>query len=55
MVDEIAEKFTKVLRKQQEERQEQQRKRIRMLNADPFDTEAQRLIAEEIRLLIVVA
>lgn len=38
-----------MLREQVESRAERQRQRIRMMNADPFDTEAQRLIAEEIR------
>lgn len=42
--------FARVLQQQQEERAEKERMRIRMLNADPFDTEAQRMIAEEIRL-----
>ena len=47
----MLEKFSKVLRKQQSEKKEQQLQRIRMLNADPFDPEAQKLIAEEIRLI----
>ncbi|KAG8233013.1 hypothetical protein J437_LFUL013682, partial [Ladona fulva] len=42
-------KFGSVLREQQETRAERQRQRIRMMNADPFDVEAQRLIADEIR------
>lgn len=42
-------RFATVLREQVESRAERQRQRIRMMNADPFDTEAQRLIAEEIR------
>ncbi|PSN32172.1 Protein DDI1 2 [Blattella germanica] len=41
--------FAAVLREQVESRAERQRQRIRMMNAHPFDTEAQRLIAEEIR------
>jgi DNA damage-inducible protein 1 len=41
--------FATVLREQVESRAERQRQRIRMMNAHPFDTEAQRLIAEEIR------
>jgi len=43
-------RFAKVLQEQQSERADRERMRIRMLNADPFDLEAQRLIAEEIRL-----
>jgi len=45
----FAEKFTEVLNKQREERAERDRERIRLLTADPFDPEAQHLIAEEIR------
>lgn len=41
--------FTRVLREQQNERAELERRRIRMLVADPFDAEAQRMIAEEIQ------
>lgn len=41
--------FTEVLNAQLAEKSERERKRIQMLNADPFDPEAQRLIAEEIR------
>lgn len=41
--------FASVLREQVEARAERERQRIRMMNAHPFDTEAQRLIAEEIR------
>lgn len=41
--------FSKVLREQIAARQERQAQRIRMMKADPFDTEAQRMIAEEIR------
>ena len=41
--------FAAVLREQQEARSERERLRLRMLTADPFDVEAQRLMAEEIR------
>ncbi|KAK9704111.1 Aspartyl protease [Popillia japonica] len=41
--------FASVLQEQVNARQERERQRIRMMNAHPFDTEAQRLIAEEIR------
>lgn len=43
------ETFGSILREQVQARQERERQRLRMLNAHPFDTEAQRLIAEEIR------
>merc|ERR1719378_365300 len=42
------EEFAKVLKKQQEARKERDALRIRMMNADPFDLEAQRMIAQEI-------
>merc|ERR1719481_610917 len=42
------EEFAKVLRDQQNVRREREAQRIRMMNADPFDLEAQRLIASEI-------
>merc|ERR1719348_803253 len=42
------EEFAKVLRQQQNVRREREAQRIRMMNADPFDLEAQRLIAKEI-------
>lgn len=41
--------FACVLREQILARTERQQQRIRMMNSDPFDTEAQRMIAEEIR------
>ncbi|XP_071052372.1 protein DDI1 homolog 2 isoform X2 [Onthophagus taurus] len=43
------ETFASVLHEQVQARQDRERQRIRMMNAHPFDTEAQRLIAEEIR------
>merc|ERR1719466_549986 len=42
------EEFAKVLKEQQGARREREAQRIRMMNADPFDLEAQRLIATEI-------
>uniref|UniRef100_A0A1E1VX97 Ubiquitin-like domain-containing protein n=1 Tax=Pectinophora gossypiella TaxID=13191 RepID=A0A1E1VX97_PECGO len=41
--------FASVLREQITARTQRQQQRIRMMNSDPFDTEAQRMIAEEIR------
>ncbi|XP_076640130.1 DNA damage inducible 1 homolog rngo isoform X2 [Colletes latitarsis] len=41
--------FSTVLREQIKAREERQAQKLRMMNADPFDTEAQRLIADEIR------
>merc|ERR1719158_672043 len=40
--------FAKVLKEQQDVRKEREALRIRMMNADPFDLEAQRMIAQEI-------
>jgi len=42
------EAFAKVLKEQQNARREREAQRIRIMNADPFDLEAQRLIASEI-------
>lgn len=47
-------KFATVLRKQQEERRNREQQRIRLLTADPFDMEAQRLIANEIQQEVCV-
>lgn len=44
------EKFVEVYRKQRDQRLEKERERNRLFQMDPFDPEAQRLIAEEIRL-----
>lgn len=41
--------FANVLKEQMKERERRQEQRLRMVNAHPFDTEAQRLIAEEIK------
>jgi len=41
--------FTKVFEEQEKVRLEEQRKRIKLLTADPFDLEAQQLIQEEIK------
>lgn len=38
-----------MLKEQQEAKAERDRLHMRMLNADPFDAEAQRLIADEIK------
>jgi DNA damage-inducible protein 1 len=43
------ETFASVLRKQIAERHQKQQERFKIMNASPFDSEAQRLIAEEIR------
>lgn len=45
----VLDTFASVLREQVSARQEREQQRLRMINADPFDTETQRLIAEEIR------
>merc|ERR1719474_238046 len=42
------EEFAKVLKEQQNARREREAQKIRIMNADPFDLEAQRLIAKEI-------
>ncbi|XP_074654424.1 protein DDI1 homolog 2-like [Tubulanus polymorphus] len=44
------EKFAEVFKRQRAELAEKERERIAMINADPFDPEAQKKIAEEIRL-----
>lgn len=49
LLSEDKDKFVKLLKEQQNERVEKERMRIRIMNADPFDLEAQRLIAEEIK------
>lgn len=43
------ETFSKVLRDQVKTRYEREQNRMRMMVADPFDSDAQRMIAEEIR------
>lgn len=43
-------RFVDVYRKQRDQRLEKERERNRILQLDPFDPEAQKLIAEEIRL-----
>lgn len=43
------ERFATVLKEQIKLREERQAQRQRMMNADPLDTETQRLIADEIR------
>lgn len=43
------EEFHKVLNEQHKRRRDEQSRRLRMLTADPFDVEAQKMIAEEIQ------
>lgn len=43
------EDFAAMLQQQMAERERRQEQRLRMMNAHPFDTEAQRLIADEIK------
>lgn len=43
------EEFHKVLNEQHKRRRDEQLRRLRMLTADPFDVEAQKMIAEEIQ------
>ncbi|CAG2190325.1 DDI1 [Mytilus edulis] len=44
------EKFKDVLQRQTRERKEKEMERIQLMNADPFSAEAQKMIAEEIRM-----
>lgn len=44
------EKFSEVFRQQQSERMEKAQERMRLMSANPFNPEVQKLIAEEIRL-----
>lgn len=43
------EDFHKILNEQHKKRRDEQLKRLRMMTADPFDVEAQKMIAEEIK------
>lgn len=45
----LSETFSSLIRQLQQARAERERQRLRLVNADPFDLEAQRLIADEIR------
>lgn len=45
----LIDQFATVLRRQFTERQQVEQQKMKLLTADPFDSEAQRLIAEEIR------
>nr|XP_012135701.1 PREDICTED: protein DDI1 homolog 2 isoform X2 [Megachile rotundata] len=49
------ETFSTVLKEQIKVREEREAQRVRMMYADPFDTEAQRYIAEDIRQKNIVA
>lgn len=43
------ERFSQVLAQQKKERELKEKEKFLLLNSDPFDSEAQRMIAEEIR------
>jgi DNA damage-inducible protein 1 len=45
----LSEKFSKMIRELQSQRKERDVQRQRLLSSNPFDQEAQKLIAEEIR------
>lgn len=45
----FVERFTTVLKKQIKLREEHEAQRVKMMNADPFDAEAQLFIAEDIK------
>lgn len=47
--DKGLDEFAKILSEQQEAQAKEKQRRLRMLLADPFDSEAQQMIAEEIR------
>lgn len=44
-----SEKFSDVFRQQQSERMEKAQERMRLMSANPFNPEVQKMIAEEIR------